>query len=805
MRRPEAEEEEAAPEQVTLNDPVEDVEACADSTYGRWDVCFVLAAPDWHRDGDADAEDGGVARTAHAGDTASLVERADGATAGALQHRPKASLTLDDLLLRLTASGLDHYCYRSVQGDEIYVKVRASLGRLEQHAEATRARFRLHAGVVERRARRGFPRQGIQPIIIGEECRGVRMARWRPYEHLYAKYDRAPDLAGIYDVPRSEQDTAWPFSSMQRVKLIWDLLHAKRSDGGCELDVATLTYHGDVLAFLALHDAVERHELHREFCYHSAGRSPLELPLDRYAAYFGEMHGLRMYFTAHVTTWYYPLSIAGLAVFLERRIKQEMSTHGVIGYSAVLVVWSILAVEYWGHRQAVISVLWGTRGFEEREKARPQHRGYLARSPVDGRDEIWYPPRERRYKVWASTAIVFLMVVANLLFLYLVFWCKAEQPGALKFVAHQHFVLATAVVNSIGIQVFKLAFTHVAEWCTNRENWRTETEHHDAFTQKLFYFFLVNYYVPLFYLTFIQYYANPWVSQSEARGCTGNNAGGGKDPLDGAAANPCDDTVASQVLKEVWTSLAIILSTALSGSFVGRLIAPLVQETLRKKKEGGISVAMSVPELQYILMEYDELKHTTVDYMQTTIQYGYIVLLSAAFPLGPFVALLVNNVQVRTDCYAFIHLYRRVMPSSAEDIGVFEKFFQMLNVAGVVTNAALSVYVSKPFSENKGWSDHNRHNLFIVVVTVGLSFYASCRLLLDAVPPSVEIQVKRQEFIESKIVDREKDFDVHEDLKVASIDYRVHAMDDGAYHTNMLMFDEEDHAPPRTSPSAVED
>ena len=60
----------------------------------------------------------------------------------------------------------------------------------------------------------------------------MRMARWRPYEHLYAKYDRAPDLAGIYDVPRSEQDTAWPFSSMQRVKLIWDLLHAKRSDGG---------------------------------------------------------------------------------------------------------------------------------------------------------------------------------------------------------------------------------------------------------------------------------------------------------------------------------------------------------------------------------------------------------------------------------------------------------------------------------------------------------------------------------------------------------------------------------------------
>ena len=89
-------------------------------------------------------------------------------------------------------------------------------------------------------------------------------------------------------------------------------------------------------------------------------------------------------------------------------------------------------------------------------------------------------------------------------------------------------------------------------------------------------------------------------------------------------------------------------------------------------------------------------------------------------------------------------------------------------------------------------------------ISVGGASVCGTSRLLDAVPPSVEIQVKRQEFIESKIVDREKDFDVHEDLKVASIDYRVHAMDDGAYHTNMLMFDEEDHAPPRTSPSAVE-
>ena len=105
---------------------------------------------------------------------------------------------------------------------------------------------------------------------VGGTARRRRERRRRRYEHIYAKFETSDDIVGLYDVPPSERATGWPFSSMMRIKLIWDLIHAKRRNGGCELDVDELVYNGDLLAFLGLHDGQERRELYDAFCYMSA-------------------------------------------------------------------------------------------------------------------------------------------------------------------------------------------------------------------------------------------------------------------------------------------------------------------------------------------------------------------------------------------------------------------------------------------------------------------------------------------------------------------------------------------------------
>ena len=55
----------------------------------------------------------------------------------------------------------------------------------------------------------------------------------------------------------------------------------------------------------------------------------------------------------------------------------------------------------------------------------------------------------------------------------------------------------------------------------------------------------------------------------------------------------------------------------------------------------------------------------------SVIQFGFITIFVAAFPLGPFFALLNNLVEIRLDAYKFITTYRRPRAARAEDIGKY--------------------------------------------------------------------------------------------------------------------------------------
>ena len=66
------------------------------------------------------------------------------------------------------------------------------------------------------------------------------------------------------------------------------------------------------------------------------------------------------------------------------------------------------------------------------------------------------------------------------------------------------------------------------------------------------------------------------------------------------------------------------------------------------------------------------------------LQYGFVTMFVAAFPLAPFFALLNNLVEIRLDAVNFIHNFRRPAAERAEDIGAWYGILATLTTVGVI-------------------------------------------------------------------------------------------------------------------------
>ena len=62
------------------------------------------------------------------------------------------------------------------------------------------------------------------------------------------------------------------------------------------------------------------------------------------------------------------------------------------------------------------------------------------------------------------------------------------------------------------------------------------------------------------------------------------------------------------------------------------------------------------------------------EYFEMVMQFGYVTMFVAAFPLAPLFALFNNIVELRIDALKFVKETRRVLPERAADIGKNGKY-----------------------------------------------------------------------------------------------------------------------------------
>lgn len=73
----------------------------------------------------------------------------------------------------------------------------------------------------------------------------------------------------------------------------------------------------------------------------------------------------------------------------------------------------------------------------------------------------------------------------------------------------------------------------------------------------------------------------------------------------------------------------------------------------------------------------------------SVVQFGFITLFVASFPLAPVLALFNNILEIRVDAWKFTTQFRRPVASKARNIGAWQEILNAVAILSVVTNVSL--------------------------------------------------------------------------------------------------------------------
>ena len=649
-----------------------------------------------------------------------------------------------DIVNRMITVGLEVYPYLSLQGDELILLITAPLAVLSHFADHIDFVLELDPAYCKDKLSKGDAANRIRPIKITDN---PEYSPIHPFAHVFGKYDENLDHK-IYLV-KEGNNTA--FDLPTRLKLLHYMITMPRSEGGCGVRLATLLLKNEILAFYPPHDKDQARALLKA----SSGLCvmPWNQPYEEIRDYFGEKVALYYVFMGHYSLWLLFPALVGLSFELVVWGTGPNFSHPVLPfYGVCITVWSICMLEYWKRQQAFTAMRWGMLDFEKDEPVRAEFEGNLIKSFINGEDYLYFPEKRKERLVFLSMTVIWIfigIVIGTVAGIYVMRYVLSQQSAGPVASA------AASAVNTIQIVVFNLLYGSVAIKLTNNENHRTDTQYQDSLILKTFIFQFVNSYASFFFLAFIAGNLEPPPNQQA--GFQGQ----------------CGWVNCMQPLS---VNLAIIFGSRLTVTNLLDMLLPIYAWWSKKKAEteGKDVSLLTPPEHDYVLQEANILLDSIQNFADTAVQYGFTVLFITALPIATFFSLVSNYIKVKLQLWKLLTLYQRPVPQGAQDIGTWQDIFNFISVAAVVTNAAIicftmdvlykdsqsdssKVYQIGGITARANFTLVGRLWIFFgfIAVLVFIQFVAT--YVIPDTPLEVEIQHQRQEFIVSKIVNRQPD------------------------------------------------
>ncbi|XP_069553768.1 anoctamin-5b isoform X2 [Brachyistius frenatus] len=373
---------------------------------------------------------------------------------------------------------------------------------------------------------------------------------------------------------------------------------------------------------------------------------------------------------------------------------------GTVFFAIFMGIWVTLFLEFWKRRQARLEYEWDLVDFEEEQQQlqiRPEFEircNNRRLNKITQEMEPFLPATSKCARFclsgatvlfWISLIVACIIgVIAYRLAVYAAFASIIKDPLRKiqlvgRFITPQ---LATSVtascINFVIIMILNFFYEKVAIWITDMEIPKTHLEYENRLTMKMFLFQFVNYYSSCFYMAFFK---------GKFVGYPGKYS-----YMFGKLRNEeCDP---GGCLIELTTQLVIVMAGKQLWGNIQEALLPLMRNWWSSRK------GRHNPENHYSRWEQDHvlLNFTQLglfyEYLEMVIQFGFITLFVASFPLAPLLALFNNILEIRVDAWKFTTQFRRPMASKARNIGAWQEILNAVAILSVVTNAFIMAFTS---------------------------------------------------------------------------------------------------------------
>ncbi|XP_069805178.1 anoctamin-7 [Dendropsophus ebraccatus] len=536
------------------------------------------------------------------------------------------------------------------------------------------------------------------------------------------------------------------FSNTQRSRILYEILsrtlYGKRKHA--EVGVERMVKEGIYTAAFPLHEGP--YEL-PEYEVAAESLNPRQIlyqywsrwsqwykyqPLDHIREYFGEKVAIYFAWLGFYTAWLLPAAVVGTCVFISGLLTMGSNTAaqeicesekkylmcplcdtcknwyiseicpmakvgylfdhpGTVFFSIFMSFWAVTFLEYWKRKNATLAHHWDCMDFQEdEERPRPEFAAMapqMEQNPITGVKEPYFPERDRLSRILTGSMVIVIMLCVVMIFLVSVIMYRGIVSMMMYHTGNSILMtqagnianISSSMVNLILILLMSQVYTSLAERLTRWEMHRTQTLHEDAFTFKVFIFQFVNFYSSPFYVAFFK---GRFVGYPGEYG-----------KLMGMRNEDCGP---GGCLIELAQQLFIIMVGKQIVSNVQEFLVPKVKSWRQRRQLAKVRGTQILEEPQRWEEDYEliECEGLFEEYLEMVIQFGFITIFVAAFPLAPLFALLNNWVEIRLDAQKFVCEYRRPVAERAQNIGVWFLILEALSQLSVIVNAFLIAFTS---------------------------------------------------------------------------------------------------------------